>query len=292
MSPSLFRDDAARERMEAWYERVREAIPTATTTRTLRTSFGDTHVLSAGPEDGTPLVALHGAMANSALLLRELWHLTKHFRVHVVDVLGQSVKSADVLLPVKGDAHGRWVAEVMDQLGAERVNVLGVSWGGFATLRFAALHPARIERMALLVPAGIVNGKVLEGIVKLGWPMARFRRSPTESNRVRFLGNLLTTTDDDWSDYLGDAFQDYRMNMSVPPLAKPAEFAGLSAPVMVISAADDYSFPGDRLLARAKQLFPTLVHGEVLPGAKHSPPTTEAFREWLGEKLTTFFRGA
>jgi hypothetical protein len=109
MSPSLFKDDAARERMEAWYDRVREAIPAATTTRTLETSFGATHVLSAGAEDAPPLVALHGAMANSALLLRELWHLTKQFRLHVVDVLGQSVKSADAALPVKGDAHGRWV---------------------------------------------------------------------------------------------------------------------------------------------------------------------------------------
>lgn len=292
MSPSLFENAAARERMEAWYERVREAIPTATTTRTLTTSFGATHVLSAGPEDAPPLVALHGALANSALLLRELWHLTKHFRVHVVDVLGQSVKSEDAALPLKGDAHGRWATEVMDQLGLERANVLGVSWGGFVTLRFAALRPERIERMALLVPAGVVNGKVLEGIFKLGIPMARFRRSPTPSNRERFLNNLLTTTTDDWSDYLADAFQSYRLNMSVPPLAKPAEFASLRAPVLVIAASDDYSFPGDRLLARAKVLFPTLVHSELLAGAKHSPPTTEEFRQRLAGTLATFFQGA
>lgn len=292
MSPSLFENAAARERMEAWYDRVREAIPVTTSTRTLTTSFGATHVLSAGPEDAPPLVALHGALANSALLLRELWHLTKHFRVHVVDVLGQSVKSADAAIPVKGDAYGRWVSEVMDQLGLERMNVLGVSWGGFVTLRFAALHPERIERLALLVPAGVVNGKVLPGIFKLGIPMARFRRSPTPENRERFLHNLLTTTTDDWSDYLADAFQSYRMNMSVPPLAKPAEFAALRAPVLVIAASDDYSFPGDRLLARAKVLFPTLVHSELLPGAKHSPPTTEEFRQKLAGTLATFFQGA
>ena len=291
MSPSLFEDAAARERMKAWYERVREAIPTATTTRTLTTSFRGTHGVGAGPGGGPPPRALHGAVANSGPVV-ELGRLPKHFRAHVVDVLGQRVKSEDAALPLKGDAHGRWAAEVMDQLGLERANVLGVSWGGFVTLRFAALHPERIERMALLVPAGVVNGKVLEGIFKLGIPMARFRRSPTPANRERFLNNLLTTTTDDWSDYLADAFQSYRMNMSVPPLAKPAEFASLRAPVLVIAAADDYSFPGDRLLARAKVLFPTLVHSELLPGAKHSPPTTEEFRQRLAGTLATFFQGA
>ena len=208
----------------------------------------------------------------------------------VKDIRGK--RTPVVTVVNKGDAHGRWVGEVLDQLGLERTLLLGVSWGGFAATRFAAHAPDRIERLALLVPAGIVNGKVLEGIFKLGWPMARFRRSPTEANRARFLGNLLTTTNDDWSEYLGDAFQCYRMNMSVPPLAKPAELAALKAPVLVIAAADDYSFPGDRLLARAKQLFPTLVHGEVLAGVKHSPPTTDEFRAWLGEKLTTFFRAS
>jgi len=47
-----------------------------------------------------------------------------------------------------------------------------------------------------------------------------------------------------------------------------------------------------QLLARAKELFPTLAHSELLAGAKHSPPTTEEFRAWLAGKLSAFFAGA
>lgn len=289
---TLFKNAEARERMLGWYERIRTDIPVPTTTQRVATSFGETHVLSAGPEDAPPLVILHGAMATSALLLRELVHLTDRFRVHAVDVLGQSVMSADTRLPVKGDAHARWLGEVLDGLALPSTLLLGVSWGGFVAQRFAAYAPDRVARLALLVPAGLVNGSALEGVTKLAWPMARFRWSPTENNRDRFLGNLLTTTDDDWRDYLNDAFQSYRMNMEVPPLARPSDFAALAAPVFVMAAEHDHSFPGERLLARAAELFPTLAHAELLAGAKHSPPTTPAFRRELGAKLLTFLEPA
>ncbi len=288
MSSSIFKDDDARERMDVWYERIRADIPVPTSAQTVGTSFGVTHVLSAGPAAAPPLVIVHGAMASSALLLRELVHLTERFRVHAVDVLGQSVKGADVRLPVKGNAHGRWLGEVLDGLGLPCPLLLGVSWGGFVALRLAALAPTRVHRLALLVPAGLVNGKAMEGIFKLALPMARFRWSPTPKNRTRFLDNLLSTTDDDWSDYLGDAFQSYQMNMDVPPLATPAEMSALQAPVFVVAAEHDYSFPGDRLLARAKEVFPTLTHAELLTGSKHSPPTTPEFRRELGTKLEAF----
>ena len=91
------------------------------------------------------------------------------------------------------------------------------------------------------------------------------------------------------SDYLGDAFQSYQMNMDVPPLATSAALSALRAPVFVVAAEHDYSFPGERLLARAKELCPTLQHAELLAGAKHSPPTTPEFRRELSSKLEAFF---
>ena len=288
----LFKDESARQKIRTWHDRFKARIPQPTESRTLDTTFGKTHVLSAGPQSRPPLVVLHGAMASSAHLLVELAPLLERFRVHAVDVIGQSVMSEDTRLAVKGNDYGQWLTQVLDGLGLESTNVLGVSWGGFVTLRLASVSPARIRRLALLVPAGLVTGSTWQGLVKTAWPMTRFIMSPTPE-RLQALGaSLLTTLDDDWLPYIGDAFTSYDMKkMKVPALARDGEFAQLTAPVLVIGAEHDVSFPGDKVVARARQLFKS-ADVEVIPGAKHSPPTTPQFRQWLAGRLTAFFEPA
>ena len=82
--------------------------------------------------------------------------------------------------------------------------------------------------------------------------------------------------------------------MSVPRLSKTEEFAKLSVPVLVIGAEHDVSFPGHAVIERARQLFdkPQQLETELLVGVKHSPPTTDTFRAWLGERVNRFFFGA
>lgn len=286
---TIFRSPEARARVEAWHERFRAKLATPVTSRTVPTGFGETHVLVGGPADAPPLVLLHGAMASSAHVLGELEPLMRDFRVHAVDVLGQSVKSADVRLRVDGDEYGRWLKEVFDGLGLARAHVVGVSWGGFVAVRLAALDGARIERLALLVPAGLVKTPPWLGFTRMGWPMLKYRLFPSEARKREFISNLLTTTTDDWLPYLGEAFDAYLLDMRVPMLAREPELAGFHAPTLVVAADDDASFPGDAVLARAKALFPGLAATELLTGCKHSPPTTPEFRAWLSGRLAAFF---
>lgn len=286
----LFKSETAKSKVHAWHERFRARVKAPTTSREVTTRFGRTHVLIAGPEGAPAVVALHGAMASSAHLLVELEHLVSKYRVYAVDVLGQSVMSEDTRLSVKNDDYGAWLGETLDGLGLDTVNLLGISWGGFAAQRLAATAPHRIARLALLVPAGLVSGASWDGFVKMGLPMTMFLLSPNEQRLRKFVSQLLTTVDDEWMASLGDAFTSYEMRkMVVPKLSSLGEFASLKAPVLVLGAEHDVSFPGAKLVARAKELFPTLTDSEVLLGSKHSPPTTDAFRSWLGARLAAFF---
>ena len=102
-SSIMFRSPEARARIAAWFDRFHETLGVPTRSREVSTRFGATHVLVAGPEHAPPLVCLHGALASSAHLLGELGPLLTRYRVHAVDVLGQSVKSADARLPIEDD---------------------------------------------------------------------------------------------------------------------------------------------------------------------------------------------
>ena len=189
----LFNNEEAKALMLRWFDTFRARLPAGVDSREVSTSFGATHVLVGGPAEAPPLVLLHGAMATSAHALVELAPLLETFRVYAVDVIGQSVKSADTRLPVRDDSYGRWLAEVMDGLSLLRARVVGVSWGGFVTIRLAAVAPQRIEKLALLVPAGVVTGPMWKGFMQMGWPMTRYVMSPTPERLRRFVEHLLRT---------------------------------------------------------------------------------------------------
>jgi hypothetical protein len=55
-----------------------------------------------------------------------------------------------------------------------------------------------------------------------------------------------------------------------------------------MGADGDVSFPGQRLLARAPELFPALADQELIKDCRHCPPTTDAFRRWLSERISGF----
>lgn len=284
---SLFKSPERRAAIADWHGRFRARIPHPTQARVVQTRFGHSHLLVGGPESGPPVVLLHGALASSAHVLRELSGLLDRFRVYAVDLVGQSAMSAEASLSVKNDDYGHWLAEVLDGLGLERPAVVAVSMGGFVALRLAASAPERIARLALLVPAGMVNGPAWAGFTRMALPMMLYRMSPTPRRLDGFMRHLLSTPDEEWRGYLGEAFLSYTLKLQVPKLATVEELRAFTAPVLVVGADRDVSFPGEALLERARALFSGRAQTELVEGA-HSPPTTDAFRAWLSKRVGDF----
>jgi hypothetical protein len=135
---TLFKTEKGKHIILGWYERFRAKLTVPTETRTVTTRFGDTHVLVGGPAAAPPVVLVQGALASSAHLLVELAALLEQFRVYAVDVVGQSVKSAEPRISVANNDHGLWLTDVLDQLGLARPHLVGVSWGGCASIRLGS----------------------------------------------------------------------------------------------------------------------------------------------------------
>ena len=283
-------NDEARTKLKNWYEVFRGHVMSPTTERTLETRHGRTHVTSAGPEDAPPIVMLHGAMATSAHVLCEAGPLVKRYRVHAIDVLGQSYMSEERRLSLKDATYAEWLSDVFDGLGLKSATVFGISWGGFVALRGLAKLSERIERLVLLVPAGVVNGSAWTGFSKVAWPMMMYRMFPSDERLKRFFMALFTTWDDDWARYLADSMKLMKTDLRVPPLFGPSDVASFDKPVLVIGAEQDASFPGAALVARAKELFPQ-AETELLPGAKHGPSTTPQARAALADRVSRFIDG-
>jgi len=121
-------------------------------------------------------------------------------------------------------------------------------------------------------------------------PMVLYKLSPTEKRLRTLVDPLLTTWDDDWAHYLGDAFNDFALRRDIPPVASDADLNALSMPCLIMAAEHDISFPGGPLIDRVESHIPD-VETELIRGSRHSPPTTDAFRTWMANRITAFVGG-
>lgn len=132
------------------------------------------NVHEAGPEDGTPLVLLHGGGPGASAWSnfgRNLPVLASRFRVIAVDQpgFGHSDKPEieGQFFTFSADA----LARLFDALGVERAHLVGNSLGGGTAVRFALRHPKRAGRLVLMAPGGLNLGVLspdpTEGIKKL-----------------------------------------------------------------------------------------------------------------------------
>lgn len=132
---------------------------------------GDLHVHLAG-DAGPPVLLLSGAGLDNALLS---WR-------HLIPDLARDHRVVAPDWPKQGRSrpwHGRathevllrTVVDVLDDLGIERIAVVGLSQGGALALATAIEHPDRVERVVALTPAGTLSFP--PGLHQLLWLAAR-----------------------------------------------------------------------------------------------------------------------
>lgn len=278
-------EDDARA-MAVWDAQFERALDFPHEVRQIETSLGPTRVIVSGPEDGVPVLGVHGALAGAPHFLGQAGDLPTRVRMYAVDVVGQSCRAA----PVRPDpaTFGKWIPEVLDALGLDTAVLMGVSWGGHVSLRAATHAPERLRGLVLLNAAAIVKTPFWPAMTKVSMPMALFQAWPTPGNRARAFKSMFTEFDDVWLPFVGEASRRTRIDFTVPSTVTPEEFAGLKAPVCVVAADRDLMFPGEAVLERAKVLFPTLEETILLENCAHMPPFGRAFIDDWTEKVATF----
>src|SRR5205085_8417731 len=97
----------------------------------------------------TPLLMMNGIGVNLEVLQPFVDALDPAIEVIRFDVPGTGGSPAP-LIPYRFSAHARLVAKMLDQLGYQQVDVLGVSWGGALAQQFAFQYPVRCQRLILV----------------------------------------------------------------------------------------------------------------------------------------------
>jgi pimeloyl-ACP methyl ester carboxylesterase len=239
--------------------------------------FGMTHIVVSGSKDAPPLVLLHGHMATSTMWLPNIADFSRGYRVYAIDVMGQPGKSIPNE-PIRNAAdYVAWLTATLDSLHLKRFSLVGMSFGGWLALNYAAAAPERVQKLALLSPGGLLpmaKQFSLRGTLMLLFP-ARFmvnwfmrwltfkdnlRNADTRSVGLNVV-NLM---------YLGLRY--FRMPQEtlrvMPTMFSDDQLRAMHVPTLLLIGDHEVIYDPAKALARARRLIPDF-EGELVPRSSH-----------------------
>jgi pimeloyl-ACP methyl ester carboxylesterase len=152
----LFKTPTGQVKYFTAYDAAMQMWPVPFESRFVTTPYGQTHVISCGPEDAFPLVLLHAGQASSTMWYPNIAALSGKFHVLAFDTPGEPGKS----VPARTNATKRdcaaWLEGILDELHISRAHVMGLSRGGWLALNLAEVAPDRLDRIVLLSPAAVL----------------------------------------------------------------------------------------------------------------------------------------
>lgn len=151
---SPFRSSEARARYLERYALRAKSWPVRSEEREVPTSFGTTFVRVSG--SGPALLMLPGVSSPGLSLGVLAGELSKMRTTYVIDNIHDVGRSVETKSVTSADDFTQWLDEVRRGLGLDRVDLLGLSYGGWISAQYALRFPQALRSVVLLAPAGTV----------------------------------------------------------------------------------------------------------------------------------------
>lgn len=285
---SIYRTPEGQATIYAIYNRQLAALGIETESRMISTRFGVTHVLVTGPQDGPPLVLLHGGNTTNPITLGWVRPLMAKYRVYAPDTPGHPGKSASKRLSPRDNSYGEWVADTLDGLGLPQAAFMAGSYGAGILLRIAVVAPERVSAAVVMIPSGLISIPWRTMLFDLLIPLIFYKLAPSRERLIRILRPMFVDEPiaEEVLEITEAVFRYVQVEAEMPRNATKDELARFTAPVLVLAAEKDRLFPAKLVLARAPQVFQNLVAGEVIKDSPHFIP--ERCLPALNERIDRF----
>jgi pimeloyl-ACP methyl ester carboxylesterase len=265
---SVFKTAEGETKSIAAYDAVLAHWPVPYEERDLPTRFGTTHLIVNGSAEAKPIIFLHGQDSCAISWLYNIADLSQAFRIYAVDTIGDMGKSRLIQQPNSRDDYARWLLEVLEQLKIEKVEMVGLSYGGFLATNFALAYPEHVNHVVLLAP-GIPNfGAPTLQWANYGMPMMFL---PSRSTIKRFINGASTkgySKDDPVYEQMIIGMMNLRNLSFMKPVFKDEEFKRMTVPVLLLIGDHEIMYEPRKALDLATRLIPNL-RAELISDAGH-----------------------
>lgn len=260
-----FKNDASKQAYESIYRELEGAWPVPSTQLDVPTSFGTTHVRTSGSGPQTPIVLLHAVGANHLQ-----WHivvedLCRDRVVYALDTIGTAGRSVQTAPLTDETDFATWVGEVLDELGVDRVHLVGYSHGAWHAALVALHSPQRLASVTLIEPGGVFDKPSWRVLLKM--VRAGIRRTDDSLRKLNeWMSPGYVVGDREFA--LVKEALNYRPGIGWARMLKDSEVRSLAVPLLVVFGAETVVSNPERVAARLADLQPR-AEVEIYAGTGH-----------------------
>ncbi|MGP9040890.1 alpha/beta fold hydrolase [Cytobacillus kochii] len=224
------------------------------------TSYGETHILIAGPPEGKPIFIFQGGNCINPMTLSWFSPLVDTYRVYAPDTIGHPGYSGESRISAKDNSFAQWIKELMDYFNIDSSAFVGPSYGAGIILRLATFIPEKIDCSVLVSPAGIRLGSKMRMIKDILLPLVLYNGTSSQKylNKITDIMSDNSMKEID-KKIIGDVFKYIRLEQEMPKLTTKEELTHYSSPTLIIAGKKDIFFPESRLNKVAREIIPNLI---------------------------------
>jgi pimeloyl-ACP methyl ester carboxylesterase len=261
----------------------------------VETAFGQTFVRINGAADAPPLVLLPGFGANSLMWLPNIEDLSRGFRTYAVDSIYDNGRS--IYTRPLGSARDfvTWMDGLFTTLAlGDRINLLGVSYGGWLIGQYALRFPNRLAKMVWLAPAATVLPLRLEFwvrallcLVPLRFLLKSFMYWIFE-DAIREDGAARGLVDQEMGAMqLASRCFKARGKGAVPTVVADEDLRNLHVPTLCLIGEHEKIYSAQKAVQRLNRVAPQ-IKTEIVPGAGHDLSMVQA--NLVNQKVLEFLQ--
>ncbi|PLX03165.1 MAG: alpha/beta hydrolase [Marinilabiliales bacterium] len=252
----------------------------------IETNYGLTHIIVSGNKDSIPIVLLHGMNASSTMWYPNIKSFSNNNRVYAIDYILDAGKiNSNAKIKTLEDLNN-WFSEVLVHLDLGKVNLVGISQGGWQATLFTISSPDKINKLVLLSPAQALNW------AKPGFDLVRniiYNINPKRENTENLLKTLSVDVgginplfiDQFYASTKLTPFNEFTMKMQ--PFADE-ELNSIKVPVLLLVGDHDI-FNDEESIERAKDVIKN-VKCEIIKNSGHFLTFDQT--EIVNEKVVSF----
>jgi pimeloyl-ACP methyl ester carboxylesterase len=270
-----FRSAKANAQYLAYEDTMVKSWPLASEERLVQTSFGKTFMRISGPAGAPPLVLVPGGGANSLIWHANIQALSQDYRTYALDNIYDYGKSIYMREIKSGKDYSDWLNELFDTLHVGNdIRIIGYSYGGWVTGRFALDHPERLTHVALIAPIYTVfplPGDYIKRMITTLIPVRYFKSKImywvwSDLAKMGEKGRQLV---EDRIDYYQLALKSFKFKQSVNPVVfTDMELQKLRMPVLFLVGEHETAFNAGETIERLNKVNP-LIKTDLIPNTGH-----------------------